>query len=418
MTESEKRIVVRRVRKVSELSFLWYSIFESNTVREDSKAKKVRYSKQSWAPVQNTKFEQERTSKGKQVANKKIVVLVTRWNEVYESRWFAFKALDFLKDRNTPNKGMTTEKSNLEDGYYSNGEQSTLELITPSVEPQSKKSNLDPKLQMLKEASAAGRPLPTQIPDENPELRFDISLSGDFGIYNAALAKRVGEEFRIGEECRLISLALIGLALGQKAHYGDPRNAAIITEDRYLSGDGSFGAQYTQEDGVQFKEESLPDGSRRGSYSYIDPSGNKKTVSYTAGVHGFHATGDHIPQAPPTVLPVAPKPQYEPLPQYNPPPQNNYNNHQQQQPQYNQQPQPQYQQPQQYSPQPQQPQYNPQPQQYNPQYNVQPQQFQQPTHQPQNYYDNTTPQPHRFYPPGKLSLNRSPDGFSFSFNKA
>jgi hypothetical protein len=46
----------------------------------------------------------------------------------------------------------------------------------------------------------------------------------------------------------------------------------------------------------------------------------------------------------------------------------------------------------------------------------QPQQQQQQYNQPQQY--ETTPSPHRFLPPGKLSLNRSPDGFSFTFNKA
>jgi len=40
------------------------------------------------------------------------------------------------------------------------------------------------------------------------------------------------------------------------------------------------------------------------------------------------------------------------------------------------------------------------------------QQYQQPKH-----YE-TTPNPHRFQPPGKLSLNRTPDGFSYSFNKS
>ncbi|KAF2899737.1 hypothetical protein ILUMI_06439 [Ignelater luminosus] len=197
---------------------------------------------------------------------------------------------------------------------------------------------------------------------------------------------------------RILALfVLVGATLGQQ-QYGDPRHAAILSEQRYLSGDGSFGAQYTQEDGVQFKEESLPDGSRRGSYSYVDPSGQKRTVSYTAGKHGFHAEGDHIPQAPPTVLPQAPQPQYTPLPQYNPPPQQQYNPPQQHH----------------------QPQYNPPQQQYNPpqqQYNPPPQQYQQPTYEPPNYYQQTTPAPHRFYPPGKLSLNRSPDGFSYTFNK-
>lgn len=81
-------------------------------------------------------------------------------------------------------------------------------------------------------------------------------------------------------------VVVIDVAIGQR-NYGDPRNAAIISEQRYLSGDGSFGAQYKQEDGVQFKEESLPDGSRRGTYSYVDPSGQTRTITYTAGKNGF-----------------------------------------------------------------------------------------------------------------------------------
>lgn len=184
------------------------------------------------------------------------------------------------------------------------------------------------------------------------------------------------------------------------SQYGrDPKTAAILNEQRYLSGDGTFGAQYNQEDGVQFKEESDAAGNRVGTYSYVDPSGQRRTVSYTAGKNGFQATGDGIPQPPPTSLPVAPQPQYTPQPQYNPP---DYQ---------------QYQRPQQYNPPPQQ--YNPpQPQQYNPppqQYNPPPQQ---PQYNPQQYRQQTTPPPHRFYPPGKLSLNRSPDGFSYSFQKS
>ncbi len=52
-----------------------------------------------------------------------------------------------------------------------------------------------------------------------------------------------------------------------------------------------------------------------------------------------------------------------------------------------------------------------------------PQQFipQQQQQQPQNFNHipqyTTTPNPHRFQPPGKLALNRTPDGFSYSFNK-
>lgn len=54
----------------------------------------------------------------------------------------------------------------------------------------------------------------------------------------------------------------------------------------------------------------------------------------------------------------------------------------------------------------QQPAYVPQQQQYVPQQ----QQF-------NDYYPSSTQQPHRFQPPGKLSLSRTPDGFSYTFNK-
>ncbi|TNX48153.1 chitin-binding domain-containing protein, partial [Enterococcus faecium] len=85
---------------------------------------------------------------------------------------------------------------------------------------------------------------------------------------------------------------------------------------RYLAGDGTFGAAYSQEDGVEFKEESDVNGNRHGSYSYVDPSGQRRTVTYTAGKDGFRASGAHLPVAP---APVAPQPQYQPQPQYNPP---------------------------------------------------------------------------------------------------
>lgn len=75
----------------------------------------------------------------------------------------------------------------------------------------------------------------------------------------------------------MISLTLVAAAFGQGYH-GDPRTAAILAEDRYLQADGRFGAQYQQEDGVNFKEESSPDGTRRGSYSYVDPNGQRHTI--------------------------------------------------------------------------------------------------------------------------------------------
>lgn len=75
---------------------------------------------------------------------------------------------------------------------------------------------------------------------------------------------------------------MIGITAGQHRSV-DPRNAAILQEARYLSGDGSFGSAYVQEDGVEFKEETDNAGTRKGQYSYFDPNGKKITVQYTAG---------------------------------------------------------------------------------------------------------------------------------------
>lgn len=78
----------------------------------------------------------------------------------------------------------------------------------------------------------------------------------------------------------------------------DPKNAAILAEARYLSGDGSFGAAYVQEDQTEFKEETGTNGERKGQYSYVDRDGKKFTVHYTAGKNGFQVSGDHLPKAP------------------------------------------------------------------------------------------------------------------------
>lgn len=75
------------------------------------------------------------------------------------------------------------------------------------------------------------------------------------------------------------------LSLRQQYH-GSHQTAAILSEQRYLTGDGEFGASYSQEDGINFKEESDSEGTRHGSYSYIDPNGERKTISYTAGKNG------------------------------------------------------------------------------------------------------------------------------------
>ncbi|XP_076378813.1 cuticular protein 19 isoform X4 [Megalopta genalis] len=218
-----------------------------------------------------------------------------------------------------------------------------------------------------------------------------------------------------------VALVLCRLSNGQ---YQPPQQAAILSDARYLAGDGTFGAAYSQEDGVEFKEESDVYGNRRGSYSYVDPTGQRRTVSYTAGKNGFQATGDGIPVPPPQ---APPQPEYEPLPQYNPP---DY-----QPPIHNPPAQQPYQRPSApvYEPQPQpRPVYQPEPQypyrprpppppppeiESIPSYNPR-SQYQPPARPLPQYNEITTPSPRRFYPPGKLSFNRTPDGYSYTFSKS
>lgn len=149
---------------------------------------------------------------------------------------------------------------------------------------------------------------------------------------------------------------------------------------------------------------------------------------FTIITFSFQASGDHLPVAP--AAPPHAQPQYHAQPA---------------QPHHSQQQFQQHQQPQQFSSEADNyddgqydPRYNdpsfspntnnhfapapiqnhvPAPVHYNPQPTQQqfvPQQQQNFNHIPQY---TTTPNPHRFQPPGKLALNRTPDGFSYSFNK-
>jgi len=235
----------------------------------------------------------------------------------------------------------------------------------------------------------------------------------------------------------LLSVCVV-LVTSQQNYNHNPQNAAIISEARYLAGN-QFGATYDTEDGTNFKEETDADGTRHGSYSYIDPTGQKRTISYTAGKNGFQASGDHLP-----VAPAAPPHAQQAVhaaqnqPQFRAQPQQQLHSQQQ------------FQQPQQFSssadnfddgqydPRYNDPSFSPNtnnhfaaaplqnrasaPIHFNPapiqqqqqQQQFIPQQQQQFNHVPQY---TTTPNPHRFQPPGKLNLNRTPDGFSYSFNK-
>lgn len=96
----------------------------------------------------------------------------------------------------------------------------------------------------------------------------------------------------------------------------------ILTHKQALNHDGNFKYLFTSENGLAQGESIAPDGSRNGGYSYVDPTGRKISVKYTAGKEGFRILeADHLPKAP---QPIAPLPAAQsPVPQaYRPQPYN------------------------------------------------------------------------------------------------
>merc|ERR1711899_188763 len=98
----------------------------------------------------------------------------------------------------------------------------------------------------------------------------------------------------------IIMFRLVTVSCLAAAAYGqilDAKNAKILKEQRFDTGDGRFGSAFAQEDGTVFREETTADGERIGQYSYIDENGETITVRYTAGKDGFRILeGNHIPE--------------------------------------------------------------------------------------------------------------------------
>jgi len=64
------------------------------------------------------------------------------------------------------------------------------------------------------------------------------------------------------------------------------------------SSDGNYNFNFANDDGSSRQEVGAPD-AIRGSYSFVTPEGEQVNVQYHADETGFHATGSHVPQAPP-----------------------------------------------------------------------------------------------------------------------
>ncbi|KDR08636.1 Cuticle protein 6 [Zootermopsis nevadensis] len=121
--------------------------------------------------------------------------------------------------------------------------------------------------------------------------------------------------------CVGVSALLMCIALSVNAQYEHPYEPqqrapqyeqpqrplpVILMHKQSLAQDGSFNYAFAADNGLQQGESISPDGTRRGSYSYVDPNGKKISVKYTAGKEGFRILeGDHLPKAP---TPVAAAP--------------------------------------------------------------------------------------------------------------
>ncbi|CAB3370625.1 endocuticle structural glycoprotein SgAbd-8-like [Cloeon dipterum] len=116
---------------------------------------------------------------------------------------------------------------------------------------------------------------------------------------------------------------------GQQQYKAPPVN--ILSHKQALGHDGSFKYSFAADNGLQQGESISPDGSRVGSYSYVDPKGKTITVHYTADKNGFHVQGDHLPKPVQPIHPVpahaAPQPQQQAYHGYQAAPAHNNYNH-------------------------------------------------------------------------------------------
>lgn len=81
--------------------------------------------------------------------------------------------------------------------------------------------------------------------------------------------------------------------------YNQRPPAQILSHKQSQNHDGVFKYTFQAENGLAQGETIAPDGTRNGGYTYVDPSGKKILVKYSAGKEGFRIleSTDHIPKA-------------------------------------------------------------------------------------------------------------------------
>lgn len=101
-----------------------------------------------------------------------------------------------------------------------------------------------------------------------------------------------------------MSLAVVAVVAAQQ--HQEP--IAILRQAQDISPEGSYSYQYETENGIAVAESGSPQpvGPKgeaavvsQGQYQYTAPDGTPIAISYVADENGFHASGAHLPVAPP-----------------------------------------------------------------------------------------------------------------------
>lgn len=85
-------------------------------------------------------------------------------------------------------------------------------------------------------------------------------------------------------------------AVGFAAGGGGDGGVGVLSSPPNAAGDYNF--NFSNDDGSSRQETAGPQGVS-GSYSFFTPEGEEVSIQYIADETGFHATGSHVPKAPP-----------------------------------------------------------------------------------------------------------------------
>merc|ERR1712170_49251 len=139
-------------------------------------------------------------------------------------------------------------------------------------------------------------------------MGFSLTLSALEGTHPRGVEKcfcvKINKEFNM-----LRFLAFTCVVAACAAQTIDPKDAKILKEQRFNSGDGRTGSAFATEDGKIFREETDANGNRIGQYSYIGEDGFRIIEGDHIRATGQEAAPFNPEIAAPQPAPAAPQPQ-------------------------------------------------------------------------------------------------------------